>query len=29
MIGKTPRVHQMTFLEVALGSFIDMSHELV
>ena len=29
MIGKTPRVHQMTFLEVALESFIDMNHELV
>ena len=29
MIGKTPRVHQMTFHEVALESFIDMNHELV
>ena len=29
MISKTPRVHQMTFPEVALESFIDMNHELV
>ena len=29
MIGKTLRVRQMTFLEVALESFIDMNHELV
>lgn len=29
MIGKTPRVHLMTFLEVALERFIDMNHELV
>ena len=29
MIGKTPHVYQMTFLEVALESFIDMNHGLV
>ena len=29
MIGKTPLVHQMTFLEVALEISIDMNHELV
>ena len=29
MIGKKPTEHQMSIFEVALESFIDMSHELV
>ena len=29
MIGKQPREYQMSIFEVALESFIDMSHELV
>lgn len=29
MIGKKPAEHQMSILDVALESFIDMNHELV